>query len=84
MNKIANVLTLKAMQGMVDEVKSVFPKEAPVGVQVQVMSYRETPVFGLYAPGVAEYNWIYFDSWRELKAFATELVEKRRKNNETK
>lgn len=51
-------------------------------IQTEVRSNRDSGLtsgwrqYGLYAPGIATYNWKYFESFEALKAFAKEILEK--------
>jgi len=71
--RIAKEATVGSMKKLVRELSKVASTGA-VTIQVLCRSYSVSNNYQLYFPGVATFNWKYFDTWEELVQFCFQLI----------
>ena len=71
--RIAKEATVGSMKRLVKGLMKVAP-DGIVTIQVLCRSYQEHSDYQLYFPGIATFNWKYFDTWERLVQFCFQLI----------
>jgi hypothetical protein len=74
--KLAKRATAKELEKLGEELKRVYPPLSAIRITMAWKSYTPSkPIeYGLYAPGIAQFDWKYFDTWEELIQFCEQLI----------
>jgi hypothetical protein len=71
--RIAKEATLGSMKRLKEKLDKVFPKGSTIIIEVDVSNYK-TVEYKLYAPGIAQFDWKYFNTWESLVQFCFQLI----------
>lgn len=68
--------SLPSMKALVKELSKRAAKGSGVVIQIEARNYSDTH-FGVYFPGIAEYDWEYFKTWDDLVVACVEIINKK-------
>lgn len=73
--RIAKEATVGSMKKLSQNLTRCFPLGKSIEIVLRVRNYTQDPTeFGLYAPGIASFDWRYFDTWEKLVQFCFQLI----------
>jgi hypothetical protein len=74
--RISKNPSLPSMKALVKGLSKKVVKGSGVVIQIETRNYSD-PRFGVYFPGIAEYDWEYFETWDTMVAACLKIINKK-------